>query len=76
MICCPLEFEGCLRELACFQVSFRVSRVFRMFLRVLQGVFKEPPRMLQESYKGVSSKCQWCFEEVSRAFQRSYMDIS
>ena len=29
-----------------FQVSFRVSRVFRMFVRVLQGVFKE-------SFKGV-----------------------
>ena len=27
-------------------------------------------------FKGVSRKFQWCLEEVSRPFQRSYMDVS
>ena len=26
-------------------------------------------------FKGVSRKFQWCLEEVSRAFQRSYLDF-
>ena len=31
--------------------------------------------MFQGGFKEVSRRFQWCLEEVSRAFQRSYMNV-
>ena len=81
------KFQGCFEGiLRLFQGSFNsVEEV----LRKCQGRFREVTWMRMWSFQGVSKKfhgCfmkfsskrkfKWCFEEGSKAIQRSYMDVS